>query len=138
MTTWRCQMPRTMTGGQISPGPGSQQLTRPVSLILILFLNCNNLLRISRSLLACFFKFLQTPSCSPSPTSVPHMTQPVTQESKGGRMCSFCLVTASSTSAVWLPFVSKHLGAVLLLAARWPMLLTFNEFLIFAMLPPLL
>lgn len=78
------------------------------------------------------FKFLQTPSCTPSPIPLePHVMQPVRQESNGRRMCSSSLVTASSTSAVWFPDVSKHPGAVLLLAAQRSTLLTFNESLIF-------
>ena len=138
-------MPRIMTGGQINLGPGWQQLTRPVSLPLILQLNWDNLETIPGSLLACFQispNTIMHPS-PPSPIpSEPHVMQPVRQESNGRRMCSSSLVTASSTSAVWFPDVSKHPGAVLLLAAQQSTLLTFNESLIIfffcgeAMLPP--
>lgn len=42
-------------------------------------------------------------------------------------MTSSSLIRANSTSAVWLPSVGKHPGAVLLLNAQRPILLTFNE-----------
>lgn len=42
-------------------------------------------------------------------------------------MTSSSLIRVNSTSAVWLPSVGKHPGAVLLLNAQRPILLTFNE-----------
>lgn len=114
---WKCQMPRTMTGGRISPGPDSPQLTRPVSppiisqLVYIMF-------GLYSSPSSPAFKSLQAPTMLPFPLSVPHIIQPTTQESNGQRMSSSSPIAVNSASAVWFPFVSKHLGAVLPLAAR--------------------
>lgn len=65
-----------------------------------------------------YFRISSSPIVLPFPLLVPHIIQPTTQESNSQRMSSSSPIAVNSASAIWFPFVSKHLGAVLPLAAR--------------------
>lgn len=115
---WRCRMPRTMTGGLISRGPDSLQLTRPVTCIFFFFTLITSSLPLKKIKKTRVFKHQHDSSPSSYDSGSNSGEESNSPEDDFLKFYLSCLVTS----------VGKHPGAVLLLNAQQPILVTFNEF----------